>query len=452
MTGLEREARVAKATEAVSATPDVVQHPLGANGVSTPAIDIESTVSAWICVLGSFLFMIPTFVTGMMQSVGTFQSYLHLNQLQDYSAGDVGWITGMYMFLGMFASIQVGPLIDQHGPRILSVIGAVSVSATFFMFAECKTYWQFMLCFGVFGGLSLAIACTIGVTVVSKIFVRNKGLAVGLSMTGSSVGAVIFPIVLRSLLPKMGWAWSIRIIGFLVIGVLTPAILCLVPYTRLSRLIASPTGPSVQPKKISLLDFRAFRSVAFTLVAAEYFMIQFVISGISGLLPVIATGAGLTVESGYTLLSIVGGASAFGRVIPGTVGDRVGHFNVLLVMTAVSFILLVVMFVPFGSNSRVLYAFSALWGFCSGSFLSILPVCVSKTCEAKEYGRYYGSVNFVVSFALMISIPANGTMIEEMGLQALGGLLAGVLAIGGICLFAARAQLLGTWFSLKTAI
>lgn len=40
-------------------------------------------------------------------------------------------------------------------------------------------------------------------------------------------------------------------------------------------------------------------------------------------------------------------------------------------------------------------------------------------------------------------------MVDTLGIQALGGLLAGVLALGGVCLFAARALLMGEWFSLR---
>lgn len=94
-------------------------------------------------------------------------------------------------------------------------------------------------------------------------------------------------------------------------------------------------------------------------------------------------------------------------------------------------------------------------------------VCVGKTCEPKDYGRYYGmtlsflditslissgTMNFVISFSLLIAIPSSGTMIEKMGTQALSGFLMGVLALGLGCLFASRAVLAGNWFGIKTKI
>lgn len=48
--------------------------------------------------------------TGFIQSTDTIQSYLYLNQLKSYSIGSVGWITGLFLFLGYFLNIQLGPL------------------------------------------------------------------------------------------------------------------------------------------------------------------------------------------------------------------------------------------------------------------------------------------------------------------------------------------------------
>ncbi|KAF7564048.1 hypothetical protein G7046_g86 [Stylonectria norvegica] len=411
-------------------------------------VDIETGLPAWFCVLGSFFFLFPSF--GFMQSIGTVQSYLQLNQLSSYSTGDVGWISGMYTFLGLMLTIQIGPMLDHYGPRILAPVGAVLTIATFLLLAECKTYWQFMLTLGVLGGIGGAIDGVVAVACIGKLFVRRRGLAMGIALTGSSVGSIIFPLVLRSTLPTLGWRWSLRILALIVASVMIPGVFCFLPFPRLIHAL-SPNSP---PRRdAAVLNLAAFRSPAFVFVTAGLFTLEFVIFGFSGLLPTIATGAGFTPENGYTLIAIIGAASCFGRVIPGMVGDRVGHFNVLLVMIAVTIVFMGTLLVPFGTTSGpVLYAFSALWGFGTGSFLSITPVCLGKTCEAKDYGRYYGTMNFVISFALLISVPLSGIMLQNMGSQALAGLFIAVVFLAGACYIAARALLIGKWVSPKTKI
>ena len=63
-----------------------------------------------------------------------------------------------------------------------------------------------------------------------------------------------------------------------------------------------------------------------------------------------------------------------------------------------------------------------------------------------------GTMNSVLSFALLIALPLSGLMIENMGAQALAGLLIAIVFLGGGCYFAARALLIGKWFALKTKI
>ncbi|KAF7543968.1 hypothetical protein G7Z17_g10314 [Cylindrodendrum hubeiense] len=350
---------------------------------STPR-DIESTWGAWLCVLGSFMFLVPSF--GFMQSLGTIQSYLSINQLSDYSTGEVGWISSVYLFLSLVLGLLVGPVFDARGPRILAPVGAVLMIATYLLMAECKMYWQFMLCLGVFGSIGAALTMVVAVSAVGKLFVRRRGFAMGIALAGSSIGSIVFPIMLRSTFPGLGWKWSMRITGFFAAGLMLPALLCFLPYQRLVPATNQPTT------KGSALNLGAFRNPAFNLVTASMFMLEFVIFGTGALLPTIATGAGFTPENGFLLLAIIGGTSTIGRVVPGIVGDRVGHFNVILAMMAITIVFMGTLFVPFGTTSApVLYAFSALWGVGSGSFLSVTPVCLGKTCEAKEYGTYYGN-------------------------------------------------------------
>ncbi|EGU76550.1 hypothetical protein FOXB_12924 [Fusarium oxysporum f. sp. conglutinans Fo5176] len=385
--------------------------------------DVEKTVSAWICVLGSFLTLIPTFV----------QTYLSMNQLHDYSEGEVGWISGLFLFLSLILNVQVGPMVDVHGPNVIGPVGAVLYVAMFLLMAECRNYWHFMLCLGVFGSIGAAMTMVVAIAIVGKLFVRKRGLAMGITLAGSSIGAVIFPIILRSTYPNLGWQWSMRIMAFISAGLLLPAILC---FTAFNKIYKSSTNGQPSPKS-STLNFTAFQSPAFCFVTAGIFMFEFVIFSISGLLPSISTRVGFTAENGYTLLSIVGAASTFGRIIPGVIGDKYGHFNVLLATLVFTVIFMGALLVPFGTRSATaLYAWSAIWGFGSGSFLSITP----------------GMMNFVTAFALLIALPTSGAMLENMGPQALAGLFTGMTAVGGACYFAARALLIGRWLSPKTII
>lgn len=96
----------------------------------------EGGARAWLSVLGSFCGMMCCF--GLMNTIGTFQAYIVQDQLSSYSAADVGWIFGLYLFVAYFSGIQTGPLFDAKGPKLLMVAGSTCLVATMFFLSVCN--------------------------------------------------------------------------------------------------------------------------------------------------------------------------------------------------------------------------------------------------------------------------------------------------------------------------
>ncbi|KAF5676177.1 riboflavin transporter MCH5 [Fusarium heterosporum] len=413
--------------------------------------DHESDFGAWSCVLGSLLFLIPSF--GFMASIGTVQSYLSLNQLRDHSVSEIGWISGVYLFLSLVPNFYIGSLLDRYGPRVLSPVGGVFSTVTFILMAECKTYWQFMLYFGVFGSIGTSICCTTAIGVVGKLFVRRRGLAMGTAVMGTSLGSIVFPLLLRSTFQTLGWAWSMRIVA-LVVGLVTAiGILCFLPFHRLVHSGPSDLDKPETRETASALDLSAWKNPSFAFVSCGVFLIEFVVFGIGGLLPTISTGAGFSAEDGYTLLAILGACSCTGRFTMGLLGDRFGGINSMIGVMVLIIILMSTVFIPFSTTSApFLYTFSALWGFCSGSFYALSPICTGKTCEPKDYARYYGSTNFAVGIALLVANPVSGIMLEKLGPQPLACFYLAIVVLAGGSFMVARGLLLGDFTALKAKI
>lgn len=81
------------------------------NGDTLPSTSTEQFYpeggrEAWSVVFGSFCGMVAAF--GIMNTIGTFQTYLAANQLRNYSEGQIGWIFGVYVFTSFLGGIQIG--------------------------------------------------------------------------------------------------------------------------------------------------------------------------------------------------------------------------------------------------------------------------------------------------------------------------------------------------------
>jgi MFS family permease len=376
-------------------------------------------VAAWLVLLGAFTSLFPSF--GFMVSIGTLQDYWSLNQLSHFTPRDVGWIPSLFVYLALGLGICVGPLFDRFGPRWILWIGSTSYIVMIFCLAECQIYWQFMLCLGVLGGIAGACLTTTSLAIVSHWFKVRRGLAAGLAMIGSSFGGVVIPLILRNTLPKYGYRWAIRILGFVFAS-------CLL----LGNILLKPRiPPSPAAKKEAILSLKLFGDPKFSFFTVSVFGIEIVLFGALGILPTYASlSTDFPADTGFYLISVMNGVSCIGRFLPGLASDVIGRFNVLGIMMAVTLVVMLVIWLPFGHTSlAALYVFVAFFGFGTGSWMALTPACIGQLCGADQFGRYYGTMYFAASLATLVCIPISGQLVESVGPQIMVGFMCAVLAI-----------------------
>jgi MFS family permease len=122
-------------------------------------------------------------------------------------------------------------------------------------------YYQFILAQGIcspLGACAIFFASTASVTTW---FHHRRALALGVTVSGSSLGGVIFPIMVDRLVPEVGFGWAMRICAFLIIFLLIISNL-----TVRSRL-------SHQPKRTDIMDLiRPLGEVPFLLTVIAAFL------------------------------------------------------------------------------------------------------------------------------------------------------------------------------------
>jgi MFS family permease len=83
----------------------------------------------------------------------------------------------------------------------------------------CTEYYQFFLCQGVLGGVLTGLTYTPAITVVGQYFQRKRSAPMCIAAAGSSLGGIIYPVVLNQLLKfsNVGFAWAQPIIAFIIL-------------------------------------------------------------------------------------------------------------------------------------------------------------------------------------------------------------------------------------------
>jgi MFS transporter, MCT family, solute carrier family 16 (monocarboxylic acid transporters), member 10 len=98
----------------------------------------------------------------------------------------------------------IGRLFDRGYFRApFMIANALLVLATFLV-AECKAFWQVVLCQGILTGFAAGTMFSPLLAVLSHWFRKRRGLAFGLLAVGSSIGGTLVPILVRALIPAVG--------------------------------------------------------------------------------------------------------------------------------------------------------------------------------------------------------------------------------------------------------
>lgn len=127
---------------------------------------------------------------------------------------------------------------------------------------------------------------------------------------------------------------------------------------------------------------------------------EFVLFGALGLLPAYSTSRGFSPQTAFNIIAILNAGSAFGRSFSGYISDKIGRYNTMIVTLVLSLMTILVLWLPVKRESIVqFYIFAPLFGFGSGSIISMAPVCLGQLCGADKYGAYYGTSYSVVAFA-----------------------------------------------------
>lgn len=208
--------------------------------------------------------------------------------------------------------------------------------------------------------------------------------------------------MIEQLITRTSFGWAMRAAAFLFLGLLVLGNL-----TIKSRMEPKPTPFSLQ----DFLD--PFKETTFLLVALGSFFFFWGVFLPTNFMILEAQSDGMSARLAGYLLAILNACSVVGRILPGWLGDYVGRFNVMIVTTYITSVLVLALWIPSNTNALNI-VFSALFGFTSGTFVSMVPAIVAQvTKDVRKIGVRNGSNFFVISLAALTGNPIAGVLVDR---------------------------------------
>ncbi|KAI0050386.1 MFS general substrate transporter [Auriscalpium vulgare] len=254
--------------------------------------------------------------------------------------------------------------------------------------AECTAYWQLLLAQGIGAGIACGIIYGPATAVVAHWFARRRSTALGIATTGSSIGGTVFPIMFRNLVVSVGFKWSMRIFGLLLVLTLGVANL------TLRRRLPPRRAPG------GLLNLTML-----TYIDAS------------------APSQGVIGSLSFYLVSIANASSGVGRIAGGRLSDRIGPLTLIIPATALAGILTYAW--PFVHGRGPLVAISVFYGAASGVYGGLLAAPMMAFGATTDVGRRTGLFMTIMSLGSLAGPPISGAINEASGGFKAVGIYAG---------------------------
>ncbi len=343
-------------------------------------------------------------------SAYTFSAFLTpLEQEFGASRGEVSLVFSLAGFLYFALGIISGPLADRYGARTMAVLGMLLVGAGLVFAGLARTIMEVYVAYGLGVGIGVGCAYVPAVGAVQRWFVRRRGFASGLAVSGIGLGTLVMPPLAAWLIHLIGWRDAYITLGLTaaLLGIAMSWLLVNDPRDKGlgpdddPLTAAAASGARSGAKVGEAVRSRQFIGLyAASLACAFGVFVPFV-----HLVPY-ALDLGIAPTSAVLLLGMIGVGSTAGRFFLGGLADRMGRHASLVAMHAGIALSLIIWAVAGGFWTLALFAF--LFGVFYGGWVAIIPSVATDYFGGRHIGGILGVLYTSVAFGTLIGPSAAG--------------------------------------------
>lgn len=375
--------------------------------------------------------------------VGTFGIFLKpLSQ-------EFGWnraqISLAFSLAGLGISVAgplIGRLVDHFGARkvilpavLLFGLSVLSLSS---LSAHLWHFYALYLFIGVVGSGTSPIPYA---KVLSRWFDRKRGLALGLAVAGSALGATFMPAVAQALIAAVGWRHAYVLLGLMAMGVAIPVVGLLLKETP-QTMGLTPDGETGGQAEVSKprdpeggLSFQEARQTGtFWLMIGAFFLMSVSFHGYIVHLVPLLTDRGLSAQSAALTASLAGGAALIGRVGIGYLLDR--FFAPYVAVWFFCGFALGLFLLWSGAVGGLVFVAVMLVGLGVGAELDVMPYVVSRYFGLRAFGEIYSYAFAIFTLGGVVGPPLMGAGFDATGSYSLvlgTFIIAALTAAGLMC-------------------
>jgi sugar phosphate permease len=387
----------------------------------------------WFIVAGLFATLLLVFGSGY-NTVPVFLPAL-LRGFPNWSRAQVSLLPSMLALSAGLSVLPVGWLIDRVEARIVMIAGAILAASSFLIASRVHSLTPMMGAYLVLGlGISAGTILPASL-VLANWFTARRGLAMGIAMSGSTMGGMVMTLVASHVIQHWGWRAAYVTLAVPMIAIVVPLVFFLVrsrPPGDVKMTVAEGAGV--------LEGFEtgeALRTRSFWMIVIAQFAFAFTAAGAAIHMVAYLEGVGYKASAAAFAMSLIFGFAALGKVVMGFLADRLTARRALALNFAIQAGGLALAFGV--ARPGMIFAFVPIYGMTVAAPLMLLPLVVAESLGIRRYGVLSGLTGLSQTFGAMVGPIVAGRVFDvTKSYGAAFDLFIAVLIAGAIAAWSCR--------------
>ena len=226
-------------------------------------------------------------------------------------------------FLGASLLVLVaGWAVDRWGFKPLLLLGMALLALAYWSYGYADRLGHLYLLHGVFALVAASAGNMTNIVAAATWMSHRRGLAVGMTIAGTSLGGMLLPLLANALNSSLGWRMALRVEALL------PAVMFLLVLVLLgNRHRGSPARAGGEDERSGVTFAEALRRPQFHLIACAGAFTYFAILALFSHLFLYMRSLSYSPETASYALSSLALAGLCGKLASGWLADRVDPFR-----------------------------------------------------------------------------------------------------------------------------
>lgn len=310
-----------------------------------------------------------------------------------------------------------------YGPQPVIMAGGVVFGLGCILASLSEYVWEFVLTQGLLVGLGTCMAYVPTMSVAPTWFDKRRGLAMGIVISGSACGAMIWPPVLRAITSSIGFRNALRISGCLVVLFVPLAGFALrwePNFKAKVRHQVAGLSKTTGWLKVPLVNWQVARSKKFVAQAMGCFLQSAGYATPLFFYAAFARSLGYSDKMGDNFITISNASNFVSRIAVGYAADKLGRLNVLFFTTIMSSVAVFAFWLPAtfagasvsqASADGLFIMFTIAYGCFGSAYIALFPASLIELFGVQHFTSVNGALYLIRGMGALLGTPLTGLLL-----------------------------------------